>query len=148
MTLAQDCLKDVFRVTSGTDLDIGLVVVMQTAGRSGTYNPHLHILVSSGGITDQEEWRSISYIPYSVLHRKWQFHLLNFLKEQLPDTEKVKGDIDKAWCDFPKGFVAHVQPGEVPSDGKGIAKYLAKYVVSPPISVRRIEAYDGEHVSY
>lgn len=148
MTLAQNCLKDVFRVTSGIDLDIGLVVVMQTAGRPGTYNPHLHILVSSGGITDENNWHRISYIPYSVLHRKWQFHLLRFLKEQLPDSGEVKRDIDRAWNDFPKGFVAHVQPGEVPAGGKGIAKYLAKYVVSPPISVRRIEAYDGEYVSY
>ncbi len=148
MTLAKDCLKDVFRITCGIDLDIGLAVVMQTAGRPGTYNPHLHILVSSGGITNEGKWRGISYIPYNVLHRKWQFHLLRFLKEQLPDSNEVKRDIDRAWNDFPKGFVAHVQPGDVPSGGKGIAKYLAKYVVSPPISVRRIEAYDGESVSY
>jgi len=30
----------------------------------------------------------------------------------------------------------------------GLAQYLAKYVVSPPISVRRIEKYDGKSVSY
>ena len=148
MALAQNCLKDVFRTTSGVDLDIGLAVVMQTAGRPGTYNPHLHILVSSGGITDKKQCRRISYIPYSVLHRKWQFHLMGFLKKQLPDTSEVKRDIDRGWKDFPKGFVAHVQRGEVPAGGKGIAKYLAKYVVSPPISVRRIESYDGRFVRY
>ena len=31
---------------------------------------------------------------------------------------------------------------------KGLAKYLAKYVVSPPISVRRIMSYDGQRVKY
>jgi len=29
-----------------------------------------------------------------------------------------------------------------------VARYVAKYVVSPPISVRRIDRYDGERVTY
>jgi hypothetical protein len=37
---------------------------------------------------------------------------------------------------------------DVPPGGQGLARYLAKYVVSPPISVRRIECYDGQTVRY
>jgi hypothetical protein len=29
-----------------------------------------------------------------------------------------------------------------------VARYVAKYVVSPPISVRRIDHYDGQRVTY
>ena len=29
-----------------------------------------------------------------------------------------------------------------------LARYLAKYVVSPPISLRRIDRYDGHRVTY
>jgi hypothetical protein len=29
-----------------------------------------------------------------------------------------------------------------------VARYVAKYVVSPPISVRRIDRYDGHSVTY
>ena len=148
MALAQECLKDVFKTAFGVDLDIGLVVVLQTAGRPGTYNPHLHILLSSGGITPENKWHHISYIPYEILHRKWQFHLLRFIRTHLPSSPQVKSDIDEAWRQFPKGFVAHVQKGKVPPGGKGVAKYLAKYVVSPPISVRRIEDYNGKEVRY
>jgi hypothetical protein len=36
----------------------------------------------------------------------------------------------------------------VPKRIKSLAKYLAKYVVSPPISVRRILHYDGQRVRY
>src|SRR5262245_19156398 len=32
--------------------------------------------------------------------------------------------------------------------GKGLARYLIKYVASPPISVSRIIAYDGQSVEY
>lgn len=44
--------------------------------------------------------------------------------------------------------MAHLQPGDVPPGGKGLTEYLAKYVVSPSISVRRIEEYNGQQVSY
>jgi hypothetical protein len=37
------------------------------------------------------------------------------------------------------GFVRTVQKGDVPSHYQSLATYLAKYVVSPPISLRRIE---------
>ena len=148
MKIAQSCLKDVFKTAFAVELDIGLVVVLQTFGRPGNYNPHLHIITSSGGITKEEKWKTISYIPYDILHRKWQYYLLNFMKEHLPKTLALKRDIKRGWKHYPKGFVAHIQKGDVPKGGKGLAKYLAKYVVSPPISVRRIESYDGTNVRY
>ena len=148
MKIAQSCLKDVFKTAFAVELDIGLVVVLQTFGRPGNYNPHLHIITSSGGITKEEKWKTISYIPYDILHHKWQYYLLNFMKEHLPKTLALKRDIKRGWKHYPKGFVAHIQKGDVPKGGKGLAKYLAKYVVSPPISVRRIESYDGTNVRY
>jgi len=36
------------------------------------------------------------------------------------------------------------EKGDVPNRYRSVAKYLAKYVVSPPISVRRVDAYDGK----
>src|SRR5438093_10037660 len=44
---------------------------------------------------------------------------------------------------YPKGFVAYLQ-GDVRSRMKQLARYLAKYVVSPPIALSRITAYDQE----
>ncbi len=41
-----------------------------------------------------------------------------------------------------------MQKGTVPSQYQSVARYVATYVVSPPISVRRIDRYDGERVTY
>ena len=60
----------------------------------------------------------------------------------------MKKDVNRAWKKYPKGFVAHVEKDKVPPGGGGLVKYLAKYVVSPPISVRRIQSYDGQKVRY
>jgi len=147
MRTGNACLEDSLKTCTGTKLDIGNIIVLQTAGRSGHYNPHLHILMTAGGINPQQQWKGISYIPYEMMHRKWQYHLLNMLREQVADPA-IEKDIDRAWKDYPKGFVAFLQPGEVPPGGQGLAQYLAKYVVSPPISVKRIESYDGKSVRY
>ncbi len=147
MRAGHACLKDILKTACGSKLDIGNIIVLQTAGRSGHYNPHLHILMTAGGIDPTGQWKPVSYIPYEMMHRKWQYHLLNMLRKNVTDPA-VEKDIDRAWNDYAKGFVAYLQPGEVPPGGQGLARYLAKYVVAPPISVRRIEAYDGKTVRY
>jgi hypothetical protein len=141
------CLQDIFQSTAGKPLDIGCAMVLQTYGRSGEFNPHLHILVTAGGLTERETWKAVTFIPYELMHRKWQYHLLQMLREHVDDP-RVQQDIDRGWKNYANGFVAYLQPGDVPPGGKGLAEYLAKYVVSPPISVRRLEDYDGHQVSY
>jgi len=66
----------------------GYVVVLQTHGRNGQYNPHLHIIATSGGL-DQEsrEWVQLGYLPYRVLHKKWQWYLLEMFKKELDTKE-------------------------------------------------------------
>jgi hypothetical protein len=147
MRAGNACLKDILNTCAGVTLDIGTIIVLQTAGRSGHYNPHLHILMTAGGIDKNGQWEPVSYIPYDLMHRKWQYHLLKMIRENVANPA-VERDVDRAWKNYPKGFVAFLQPGEVPPGGQGLAQYLAKYVVSPPISVRRIQRYDGKTVSY
>ena len=147
MRAGHACLRDVVSTCSHVDLDIGSISVLQTNGRPGNYNPHLHILVTSGGIDPQGRWKTLSFIPFDMLHRTWQYHLLTMLRAQVDDPT-LEQDIDHGFTAYPKGFVANVQPGDVPPGGKGLADYLAKYLVSPPISVHRIERYDGQTVTY
>ena len=127
-------------------VEVGSVVVLQTAGRSGSYNPHLHIICTSGGLSNGK-WKGFGYIDYNIMHRKWQYHLLKMLKEEV-NTKEMAEVVDKCWRKYPKGFVSYIEKGEVPEGGKGLAYYLAKYVVSPPISLKRIESYNGHKVKY
>jgi hypothetical protein len=144
----QECLDDFFSCISRKKLKGGYIVVLQTHGRSGRYNVHLHIIATSGGIDQQtQKWVHLGYLPYEILHKKWQWHLLEMIKREL-DTQEIEKLIDYCYKKYPNGFVAHVQKGDVPNRYESLAKYLAKYVVSPPISVRRIDSYDGEKVTY
>jgi len=142
------CLEDVLSTVTRQRLKIGATIVVQTHGRSGSYNPHLHIILSSGGINEKrEKWVELGYFPYPILHKKWQYHLFTMLKREV-DTPEMKQLIDELWARYPQGLVANVQRGEVPEGGRGLARYIAKYVASPPIAIRRIVEYTGREVSY
>jgi hypothetical protein len=44
--------------------------------------------------------------------------------------------------------VTNVHKGKVPAQYQSLARSVAKYVVSPPIAVRRIDRSDGHQVTY
>lgn len=148
MKAGHKCLEEVVSVARRKKLKIGTIVVVQTHGRSGHYNPHLHIIMTSGGINEAtKSWFDLRFFKYEIIHKKWQYHLLTMVKDwfKSPEINKL---IDKLWKKYPKGLVAHVSKGNVPGGGVGLAEYLAKYVASPPIAIRRIVNYDGDSVTY
>ena len=100
--------------------EAGDVVVLETAGRSGHWNPHLHILMTSGGMTPQKRWREVDYFPFKVLHKKWQYHLFTMLKQRV-GTRALKDKIDALWRKYAQGLVAYVEKGKVPAGGEGLA---------------------------
>ena len=142
------CLDDVFSRVSGTSLKGGYIVVIQTHGRNGQYNPHLHIIATSGGWDPQaKRWVHLEYVPYPMLRKKWQWHLLTMVRQTV-QTKESHRLVNACYQRYPNGFVTNVQKGDVPARYQSLATYLAKYVVSPPISLRRIDRYDGQRVTY
>ena len=142
------CLDDVFSRVSGKSLKGGYIVVIQTHGRNGQYNPHLHVIATSGGWdAEAKQWRHLDYVPYPVLRKKWQWHLLTMLRQTVK-TPEIRRLVDTCYTRYRAGFVTNVQKGDVPARYQSLATYLAKYVVSPPISLRRLDRYDGHQVTY
>jgi Putative transposase/Transposase zinc-binding domain len=142
------CLDDVLSRVSGKSLKGGYIVVIQTHGRNGQYNPHLHIIATSGGWDAQaRQWVHLDDVPYAMLRKKWQWHLLTMLRQTVK-TQELQRLVHTCYTKYRQGFVTNVQKGDVPARYQSLARYLAKYVVSPPISLRRIDRYDGQRVTY
>ena len=80
-------LRDALAWVQKQRLEAGAVVVLETAGRSSRWNPHLHILLTSGGVTPQQRWVDIHYFPFEVLQKTWQYYLFRMLKERVRSTE-------------------------------------------------------------
>jgi len=148
MRCGAQCLDDFYSTVRGKTLTGGYITVLHTHGRNGQYHPHRHVLAPSGGYEAQGAcWEHLQYLPYNLLRRKWQWHLLTMLRQTLK-TEAINQLVDACFRKYPNGLVSNVQKGTVPAQAQSVARYVAKYVVSPPIAVRRIDRYDGKCVTY
>lgn len=128
---------------------VGIMAVLQVYGRAGNPNPHLHFVVSEGGIDKDNQWRHVNYFDTKKLRKKWQYHVLTGLKKAVKGTAYERewyGKLGQMFNDYPTGFDCDAMPEKGAVDR--LVVYLCKYVSSPPISIRRIEAYDGEKVTY
>ncbi|MBF0316331.1 MAG: transposase [Oligoflexia bacterium] len=139
-------IDDIFRHVTGVDyLKTGCVVALHTAGRSGTYNPHLHIIVMAGGIDPNTgKWIDLPYFKYeNLMPKKGQYHLLTMVK-CFDSSEEMVALVKKLWKKYPKGFVNNFKKGDVPRKITYLVKYLAKYISKPSISVAAILECDFE----
>jgi hypothetical protein len=143
MKIASAMMDDAVSRAKGRELELGYIVVLQTAGRAGNYNPHLHIIMTDGGLDPEQGWHKLGFMPYHILHKKWEYYLFNMVVEVLAAEPGVAELIDELWQRYPNGLVAHLQEETVPKVA-GLAGYIAKYVVSPPIALSRIIEYDRE----
>ena len=133
MKVGIKCLEDTLSTVLRRPIQGGYIVVVQTNGRSGSYNPHLHIIMTSGGLAPSRRggqyWVKLKYLPYEILHKKWQYHLFGMLKEQV-GTKEMRAKIDELYRKYPKGLVANIQKGQVPKRVRDLAKYLASYALN------------------
>lgn len=147
-TQAKELLEDmVANFKPNRPLKIGIISVIQTFGRKGTFNPHIHLLVTEGGIAQDGRWYNVTYIDKEVLKKKWLYYLVKGLKEALrddPTALKIIEEIYQRRKD--KGLITRAMADKVRR--RDIVSYLINYVASPPITLSRIIEYDGEYVTY
>lgn len=141
MQAARLAMDAVVRQIKRQPITLGYIVVLQTAGRSASYNPHLHIILTDGGLRADGAWQRLGYVPFDLLHRCWQTQVLTMIATRLAGDGPAQALTDEMRRRYPKGFVAHLQ-GNVLPRMKQLTRYLVKYVVSPPLALSRIVAYD------
>ncbi|MBP1970749.1 hypothetical protein J2Z83_002885 [Virgibacillus natechei] len=68
----------------------GIIAGLHTYGSRVNFNPHVHMLVTMGGITKKGEWKGHDFIPFQMLRKQWQTVVLKFIRKNLPKKEKKK----------------------------------------------------------
>lgn len=135
--------------------ELGLTALLQTWTRDLRYHPHVHLLVPGGGLTaNQLRWVRVKdpqyLVPQVKLAARFKGRLKAWLKEHQP--ELFKAVPVKVWW---VKWVADVQPV---GSGEAALKYLANYLVKPPLHESQIEHWDtpssdfgrtgAEHVTF
>lgn len=117
-----------------------IVCVLHNHGRDGKHHPHIHMLVSAGGLDlkTKQYWLSQEYLPWNMLKIRWKVKLLLRLKSVLPKDLKEKL-FALRW---------YVNVGIRLINARASIHYIGRYVKKPVIAETRIVGYDGKFVSF
>jgi hypothetical protein len=124
----------------------GMVVVLHPYGKDLKVNYHVHVLVTEGGLDEKGRWQEKSYLSYEALRKVWQYEVLSRLREVMPASQETTKLIDGLFRRYANGFYVHAQRGV--KKGKGISRYIGRYIRHPAIANKRIVEYDGERVTF
>jgi hypothetical protein len=118
----------------------GYILVMHTYGRDLKWNPHIHMLITEGGLTKKGfNWRKVEHFHYELMRKTFQRILLNKLHEKLGNRfYKLKCKLYKK---YDSGFYVHAPKRQFKSIEDGV-KYLLRYTGKPVIAESRIMDLD------
>ena len=120
---------------------LGMVGVLHTWTRQLLYHPHVHYIVTGGGLTDDGRWRSSRkdfLVPVKALSRIFRAKFRDALKQ----TELFAPLPARVWD---KDWVVHSEPV---GSGEPAFKYLAPYIFRVAISNRRLEKLQHGQVTF
>lgn len=125
----------------------GIFLTFHSNGKGLSYHPHIHCLVTGGGLTNQKEWvdKSFSYNDIEAEYREQlKKDLLTLIKSKdfkhPPELDCVKEILtlnDKSWRIF---------QSQVYKTGEGVLSYLSKNLKSGPITENDIVDYNDQEV--
>ena len=122
----------------------GFILVLHTFGRDLKWNPHIHCLVSEGGIGNSGLWRSKKHFNYTFLRNAFRTALLDLMEKELGVSfKKVKA---RCYQEHKHGFYIYAKPNKC--NPKIVTKYIGRYLGRPVIATSRIDHYDGETVTF
>ena len=122
----------------------GSVLTLHTFGRDLKWNPHIHALISEGGAGNFTPWRTNLHFDYAFLRMAFRKVLLEKLSSRLGNSfNMLKNQLYK---DHPEGFYVRAKPNLC--SPHITVKYISRYLGRPVIATSRIDAYDGDSVTF
>jgi len=122
---------------------VGILTVLHTWTQQLHYHPHVHCLVTGGGVADNGAlWRPTGqkfFVPVRALSRLIRGKFSAELQRRCPDLAVPSGTWRHEW-------VVHCAPWA--SGKKGVLEYLARYAFRIAVSNFRLTALDNKNVSF
>jgi hypothetical protein len=120
---------------------LGMVGVLHTWTRQLLYHPHVHYIVTGGGLTDDGRWRSSRkdfLLPVKALSRIFRAKF----RDQLKKTDLFPAVTPRVWR---KDWVVHSEPV---GSGEQAFQYLAPYIFRVAISNNRLRNLHHGQVTF
>ncbi len=123
------------------------ISILHTFGRSLIFNPHIHMILLDGGISNKyKEFVKVDFFSYPSFRKRFMKVLLDLLEEDIGKSEfrKIKNDM---YFKHKDGFYVYAPPSKFKSY-IDLIKYVCRYVARPVMAESRIIDYDGTYVTF
>jgi hypothetical protein len=132
----------------------GIISVVHTFGGDIKWNPHVHCIVTEGGLSPggkSWKWGNSGFLPFRFLNASWKYHVVSYLREW---GKGVAGGASREYRGF-NGFLDglyrkkwYVNVGEVLESLEFTVRYIGRYAKRPVLAETRLEGFDGKEVSF
>jgi hypothetical protein len=134
----------------------GLLCALHTWGRDLALHPHIHCLITDGGLDEQGQWQSprrSCFLPARVVMALFRGKFLALLRQGLRDgrLQSDPAGSKRSWdrCLNQLGRKKwNVRLETRYEHGRGLLAYLSRYVRSGPLSNRQILSLDRQQVRF
>ena len=136
--------------------EIGFFSILHTWGQNLMYHPHIHCVVTGGGLTEAEKWKEKEedfFIPVKVMSRKFRGKFLSYMKkeelkyygenEYLKNPENYDNLIQSM---YNKEWVVYCK--EPFKNAESVIQYLGRYTHRVAISNERIIEVEDDKVTF
>ncbi|MHC4481422.1 MAG: IS91 family transposase [Planctomycetota bacterium] len=121
---------------------IGVLAVLHTWSRTLTYHPHVHCLVTGGGLSADGQWRPARegyLVPVRALSAIFRGIFLDLVAKALPDVAIPDAAPKQAWVVYCKPTV---------QGAENVLRYLGRYVHRIAITNHHILSVDDSEVTF
>lgn len=139
--------KILTKVAKTKGLKPGIFMALHTFGRKLNWNVHLHVSVTRGGITADNQWKTL-YFKAHILMKMWRYAVLKLLRTEnnegyLHHPLELSGQsLSQVFSrEYAKYWRVHcAKPHNNP---KKDIEYLGRYIKRPAIANSRLLHYNG-----
>ncbi len=133
------------------NLTPGFIMVLHTFGRDLKWNPHIHVLLTEGGMSELGYYKSVNYINYEQLRKSFMKEVFDQLANHI-DVFETKTQFyqikNKSYRIHENGFYVYAPPQRSLSKNhtgkQQVIDYVMRYTGRPVMAQSRIEAYDKQ----
>lgn len=153
---ARDTLMDLLKDPRYLGAAPGIVMALHTWGRTLSRHPHVHALVSGGGLTVSGEWKAVTngyLLPVRVVKALFRGKLLAAIEAGRRDETLTlppqTGTLD--WARLLQALYKknwNVCLKERYPHGQGVMRYLSGYIKGGPIGDSRLRAVNAARVVF
>ena len=131
----------------------GIAMILHTFGRDLKFNPHIHMLVTCGGLSlNYDKWVNSFFIPEKALKPIWRHNFISFIRKSYKDNSLILPShikpVFNSILNNAYSKIWYVNFGRKLDNASFTIIYIGRYTKRPCIAESRILSYDGKFVIF